>query len=67
MLNLPYSFLDEVRRSRDTEKVKLSSVLERWMQSESEVTYAVIIDALRGEYLNEQRVANTIFKHVINK
>ena len=64
-LQVDNNVLDGLRRSNNTDAMKLHDVIQSWYTTQpTETTWDVIISAVKGPIVNNKRKADEIRKHL---
>ena len=65
-LKVPRSILDGLKRSRESDAIKLSEVIHSWLTTTEShlVTWETVIDAIKSRIVNNIKKANEIHQHL---
>ena len=62
-LNVPHNILDGLKRSQESDAIKLSEVIHSWLTT-TESSWETVIDAIKGPIVNHVIKANEIHQHL---
>ena len=65
-LKVPRNILDGLKRSRESDAIKLSEVIHSWLTTTEShlVTWETVIDAIKSPIVNNIKKANEIRQHL---
>ena len=66
-LKVSHSFLDGLKRSSESNTIKLSEVIHSWLTTSQPhfITWETVIDAMKGPIVNNIMKANMLHHHLI--
>ena len=64
-LNVEQNFLDGLSKSLDSNEIKLTKVIENWMNTQSShATWETVISAIEGPIVNNKNKADELRHHI---
>ena len=63
-LGLCFNYLQGLEQSSMCNRAKLDHVLQRWIDKDSHVTWKMIIDVVRGPFIQNNTLAKKIFHYL---
>ena len=65
-LKVPHSILDGLKRSQESDAIKLSEVIHSWLTTTQShlVTWETVIDAIKSRIVKHTKKANEIHQHL---
>ena len=65
-LKVPHNILDNLKRSQESDRIKLSEVIHSWLTTTEShlVTWETVISTIKGPIVNNIKKANEIRQHL---
>ena len=64
-LSIEQNFLDGLSKSLDSNEIKLTKVIEKWMNTQSShATWETVISAIEGPIVNNKNKADELRRHI---
>ena len=65
-LKVPHNILDGLRRSQESDAIKLDQVIHSWLTTTEShlVTWETVIDAIKSRIVNNIKKANEVHQHL---